>query len=232
MQSLQFFRGFSGTVMSYVYVGLLWLARTLRLIKVTNLEAAQAAIERGNVLFIVNHPSLLETIALPALFWPYPWQEKTRHVPYSVADINLFPEKWQQAFRLVVVSRDETDEAKRVNDLASKRLIRIFKRERGVVIFYPEGGRTFKGTEFITDRERIVRIPRTELVSLAARIGAEIIPVWAEHGDCSKERSLLLSYFMLFTGRQMTLHFGRPLVGEVTETSIAQALLRAGRESG
>lgn len=229
---LQFFRGIPGTLMSYVYVGLLWLARTLRLFRITNLEGARAAIERGSVFFIVNHPSLLETIALPALFWPYPWQEKTRHVPYSVADINLFPEKWQQAFRLVVVSRDETDEAKKVNDHAMKRLIRIFKRERGVVIFYPEGGRTFKGTEFVTEGGRTVRRPRTELVSLAARIGAEIIPVWAEHGDCSRERSLLRSYFMLFTGQRMTLHFGAPLTGEVTETSIAQALLRAGRESG
>lgn len=218
--------------MSYVYVVLLWLARSLRLIKVKNLEEASAAIDRGNVLFIVNHPSLLETIALPALFWPYPWQEKTRRVPYSVADINLFPEKWQRSFRLVVVSRDETDEAKRVNDYASKRLMRILKRERGVVIFYPEGGRTFKGTSFVYDSGRTVRQPRTELVSLAVRIGAEIIPVWADHGDCSRERSLLRSYVMLFTGRRMTLHFGQPLTGEVTETSVAQALLGAGRESG
>lgn len=229
---MQFFRGFSGTVMSYVYVVLLWLARSLRLIKVTNLHGAHAAIERGNVLFIANHPSLLETIALPALFWPYPWQEKTRHVPYSVADINLFPEKWQRAFRLIAVSRDNTPEALAINSQASRRLMKILKQEKGVVIFYPEGGRTFKGRDFIYNGERIVRIPRTELVSLAARIGAEIVPIWAKHGDCSKERGLLKSYFMLFTGQQMTLHFGAPLTGEVTETSIAQALLGAGRESG
>ena len=101
-----------------------------------------------------------------------------------------------------------------------------------MVLFYPEGGRTFKGSDFITAGERIVRLPRCELVALAAKIGAEIIPIWADHGDCSKERGLLKSYWMLFTGRQMTLQFGRPFTGTVTETSIAQALLGAGRESG
>lgn len=228
---MRYFRGFSGIVMSYVLVVLLWIARTLRLFKAINLEKAEQAIARGSVLFICNHPSLLETIAIPSLFWPYPWQEKTRQVPYSVADINLFPLKWQIAFRLLVVSRDNTTEAAAIN----KKLLLNFRhilKDEGVVIFYPEGGRTYKGECFVEEKDRKVRVPKHELVALATKWNTTIIPVWADHGDCSKERGLWKSYWLLFTGRRMTIQFGKPLTGEITPESVALALLRAGRETG
>jgi len=218
-------------VIAYVFVVLLWIARTLRLFKVTNLKEAQQAIELGNVLFICNHPSLLETIAIPSLFWPYPWQEKTRLVPYSVADINLFPIKWQIAFRLLVVSRENTAEATAINTKLPKNLRQILK-SGGTVIFYPEGGRTYKGECFIQENGRRVRIPRHELVALAAKWHTTIIPVWADHGDCSKLRKLWKSYWLLFSGRRMTICFGKPFVGNVTPETVALALLRAGRETG
>lgn len=199
--------------------------------RVCNEHIARNAMRRGGVVLIVNHPSLIETLVLPSLFWWQPRVGKPTWRPWSIADAKLFGKRgaWlYPGFHCVPVHRSACAAAE--NKRAMRRVLEIL-RSNGVVIVYPEGGRTCKGTVFHTDGSRVVRACDPSIVRIAQRVGATVIPVWVEHGRVTTPESFVYGFGKLLRC-PMTVTFGEAMHtrSPATTRDVADALLRAGRE--
>jgi 1-acyl-sn-glycerol-3-phosphate acyltransferase len=98
---------------------------------------------RGGVLIVANHPSIQETIAIPALFVPLsliaPWRS-----PHSTPDKSNFFDRWFWAWarvRMVPIPRGGNGRAMAESVDEIVRLL----RGGATVILFPEGGRTQSG---------------------------------------------------------------------------------------
>ena len=210
----------------------LWLALLFGRIRVRNYGVPLRAMRRGAVVLIANHPSLIETLTLPALFWWWTWLGKPRWRPWSIADALLFGRRgtWlYPGFRCLPVHRKER--AADCNTSSLRQMLTIL-HTRGVVIGYPEGGRTCKGKTFHTNGTRVVRACDPNLVRIAKRTDATIIPVWIDHGLVERPESFGYGYYKLLFCR-MTIAFGEPVTlrSLVTGEAVANALLHVGRTS-
>jgi 1-acyl-sn-glycerol-3-phosphate acyltransferase len=102
---------------------------------------------RGGVLVIANHPSIQETIAIPALFVPLsllmPWR-----LPYSTPDKRNFSDRWFWAWarvRMVPIPRAKKGNGNgRAMAESVDEIVRLL-RGGATVILFPEGGRTQSG---------------------------------------------------------------------------------------
>ncbi len=221
---------FLGTVLTYCLLTFIWICIACGRIRIVGFAVAKKAVAEGNVLLITNHPSLIETIVLPALFW---WKKilgATARVPWSIADDSLFPGQWlYDSFRCIAVCRKEGREAQKKNVHAVRKMQEIFAKQ-GSIILYPEGGRTCKGTEHVSRGSRRVRVCDSKLVVQSVRCGAKVLPVWVDHGTITKPESFWRGYKKLFFGPAMIVTFGRPVSlqrEEVTDKVVAELLLSA-----
>lgn len=223
----------AGSVLAYILLVPLWIARFFGLIKIEHKEHLNAAARMGKLLIIANHPSLLETIVIPSLIWHYGWRDR-RHQVWSVTDEHLFGNRpWlYQAFHCICVSREDTTQAKQRNRAAMLAVTRRLERN-GIVVLYPEGGRTCKGSFVCVDGTRSVRSCSPLIVQLAQKRGAIILPLYVTHGTSDRPLTLGASYRKLFWGTPMVISVGQPLqrAHEVTDAHVVSGLLGAGREN-
>lgn len=225
----------SGIVVAYLLIVPVWICCLCGRVRTRWSPEARLAWRKGGVLFIANHPSLIQTIVLPSIFWYLEWLGRAKHVPWSLADEKLFGNRpWlYQAFRCIVVSRDEN---KLVRDTVNKRSVELTLARLshgGVVLLYPEGGRTFKGSVNCTTAEgRQLRQCKPKLVQRAVQAGSTVIPIWFDHGVSIKPESFWQGYVKLFFGPKCHIYFGTPLkkeASEITEEVVADAILQAGK---
>jgi len=209
----------------------IWISKQCGRIEVHgNVPSSQQVVNTG-ILFIVNHPSLIETIALPALLSPWRWSNvKTAKQPYSLADSRLFGRhsEWlYEHFRCIAVHRHELSSAGK--SWRTARTCLHILTNNGRLIVYPEGGRTYKGTQWHQYGQRMVRTCNPTIVRMAQHANATIVPVWISHGDCTKPQSLLQGYYKLFFQEKLIVTFGAPILfssSVVTGLEVANALLR------
>jgi|AntRauTorckE6833_2_1112554.scaffolds.fasta_scaffold03522_5 1-acyl-sn-glycerol-3-phosphate acyltransferase len=219
----------SGTAAAYGLLIPLWISRWFGRIVVQGELPSKKQIKETGVLLMANHPSLIETIVLPALLSPWRWSVQDTQLPYSVADSQLFGRhsEWlYKHFRCVSVSRDELTSTK-MNRQAARTCIRILAKQ-GLLISYPEGGRTCKGDAWEHSEHGSVRTCNPAIVKIAQRTNAQIIPVWISHGDCTQPESLLRGYYKLFFHQKMIVTFGSPVTfptSPVTSQEVANVLL-------
>lgn len=220
-----------GTTAAYGLLIPIWISRWCGRITVQGEPPSKKTLQETGVLLISNHPSLVETIVLPALLSPWRWSVKDSKLPYSIADSQLFGRhsEWlYKHFRCVSVYRNEQSCTKK-NRQAARSCIRILA-DRGLLIAYPEGGRTCKGDAWEQSAHGIVRTCNPAIVKIAKYTNAQIIPVWISHGDCAQPESLLKGYYKLFFQQKMTVTFGSPVTfpaNTVTNQEVAKVLLRA-----
>jgi 1-acyl-sn-glycerol-3-phosphate acyltransferase len=209
----------------------IWVSKWCGRIEVRGTIPSQRPAANEGILLIANHPSLVETIALPALLSPWRWDIADTKLPYSVADSRLFGRhsEWlYEHFRCIAVHRHELSSAGK--SLKTARTCMQILTKHGLLIVYPEGGRTSKGDQWHQHGPRKVRSCNPTLVKMAQRTNATIIPVWISHGDSTKPQSLLRGYCKLFFQEKMVVTFGSPVTfssPEVTDLEVATALLQA-----
>lgn len=216
-----------GRALSYCLVVPIWLAWAVGLVRVRGWRNVILAVRKGNVVLAPNHPSLLETVAISALFWWRAWFSKDSEVPWSISDQYLFGNKeWvYHGFRCLRVSRETGAESVAMNRVAMRQIYKTLPR--GVISGFFEGGRTCNGGEFVYSGERRVRSCQVAVIKLAAKLDATVVPVWVEFGDSSRPQSFPADYLKLFTGTRMTITFGRPRpAAELTDPQqLAEAIL-------
>ncbi len=212
------------TAAAYALLLPVFLAILVGRVRIENYHVALRQVRQGSVLCISNHPTLIETVALPAIFWWLAWCGRGRKVPWSIADNHLFPFLWlYPAFRCIPIERG-VGASRRENAKALRRVVELWDTQRSVIL-YPEGGRTCKGVVFHERSGRRVREPDVTVVAMAAKRRVPILPVWVDQGDVRVPESLLRGYGRLFWGRPLRIRFGHPQL--VAETSVTGAQVAA-----
>lgn len=183
--------------------------------------AKEVKISRGiGMLILSNHPSLIETLVLPALFWPKFWARPSM-VPISTPDegnfmeAKLFDSKIKKLVKSFMQSVP-TIPIDRSNTLrAGKGMMRIKQSlDSGKTpLLFPEGGRTGKEKNPENLREYEGRFIRRFQPGIAAMLKKTenpfiLLPVWIE----GAEKVLPINSRMPSFGRgkKIRIHFGTP----------------------
>jgi len=206
-----------GELVSTFFTIFTWCFVYLGRIKVVNYDYALRHIKAGKVMMISNHPSLIETIILPCLFWPYKWIGWSKVAPWSVADIQLFSPFSKYIYPgMRCVAVDRTDD-KSANIKAIKQISKILQ-ERGTILVYPEGGRTCKGEKLITQNGRILRECSVNSLKVAVAANATIMPVWIEREEFPVKPESFMSGVVNIWKKPMVIKFGTEISGLNSKT--------------
>lgn len=230
MQQTWYSRAF-GSIITYCLVIPIWLSILCTVVRVRGRRTVVPWLRRGNVILAVNHPTLLETVAVPALFWH--WRIGRRNqVPHSIADEYFFGGRatLQTAAQCILVSRQQTLLAKRKNILALQHTKNLLHRS-GVVIYFPEGGRTCKGTPTHICGTRYMRQCHARFIEKVKNNQTVLIPVWVDAGQTDKPVGLGAGYRQLLRGVRMSITFGQPIkIAEISVTDewLARCILKTG----
>jgi len=168
---------------------------------------------QGKLIVVSNHLSLLEPILLPALFFKEFFFHPIRFSPWSTPDKKNYYDRWYWFWlrpRAVPIQRAGGREI-------LKALFRLKKilNSGGIVILFPEGGRTFKGTEFFySEKGERIRTLKEGVGWLALKTGALVLPIWVNGADNVLPNSLdpeKLYHTYPRVWRKLTIKIGRPL---------------------
>lgn len=214
-------------VIAYMLLIPAYLALLCKRVRVDNYQQTLQQVREGNVLIISNHPSLIEVILIPALFWWLGWAGQGARVPWSIGDSSLFIFYWlYPPFRGIPVERG-AHKNQRQNVKAVRATMKVLKRP-GTVILYPEGGRTVKGEVFYALGENRVREPDISIIRFAAENDCRVLPVWVSGPRITTPESFFRGYVRLLFGTRIRLTFGTPVhlvPDNITKQSVAHLLL-------
>ncbi|MDO8424785.1 MAG: lysophospholipid acyltransferase family protein [bacterium] len=179
-------------------------------VKISGFNRKKLKLGEKGLIVISNHPSLWEPGVIPFLFFPG-YLFSLRLVPVSVVDkADYYNSGWFSPFRfacLPVERRNTKEEMKAMGKMLSH------LERGGVLIIYPEAGRTFKGEEFrySSSGERIRCFPKG-LRKLFLESGSPVLPLWTKGGDRIILNELAHPRFPHFTfpriWRVLTIRFG------------------------
>lgn len=172
-------------------------------------ERYEAALRRGRVVIVANHPSVVESYFLSVLLSSFFWRSIPELWPYSLPDPGSFLPRWLwwsfPLIRCVTVERGSVASRRR----ALHRSINFLRKGECIVI-HPEGGRTTKGISYTYGPSlRRIRTPLEPGVAtiIASMPDIKVLPVWVDvHGP---EYSGVLSYWEALT-RGFTITVGEP----------------------
>ncbi len=165
-----------GTPLGILFLLLLIAGR----IKINGYGRALRVIAHGKVIIAANHPSMLETILIPLLFFPL-YLVSPRFFIWSVPDKRLLAPRMRWLFwfgRCITLDRSDPSSTKP----ALQKLTDILKHN-GVVVMHPEAGRTHKGEIFLVRGNRRIRHFVSGVPSLARNASAVILPLWISGTD-------------------------------------------------
>lgn len=138
---------------------------------------------KKKLIVVSNHPSLLETVLLPAsLFFPQVLLDPFSYIPWSTPDRRNFYDRWYWFWiRPISIPIDRKNRANGMRSLYE--IARVLEREK-IVIIFAEGGRTFRGTEFVYSKEgKRIRPLENSIGWLVTRTKAHVLPIWVEGTD-------------------------------------------------
>lgn len=165
-----------GIPLGIFFVLLLALGR----IKIKGYGRAVRLVARGKVIIAANHPSMLETLLIPLLFFPL-YLVHLRFFVWSVPDRRLLNPTLRWLFCLLrCVTLDRSDPS--LTKPALYKLTEILEHN-GIVLIHPEAGRTSKGETFLMRGDRRMRHFVSGVPSLARSTGATILPLWVSGTD-------------------------------------------------
>ncbi len=163
-----------------IFLGVIFiLLRSLGRIKVNNRRNFPH--EQKNMIIVANHPSFLEPVLLPLLFFPEYWKNPFL-IPWSTPDRGLI---WPILFwlkpRAVSINRIKSGMRDRLSSFWQ--ILKILQAG-GRIIFFPEGGRTFKQKKFVFSKsgKRLGTISRSTTL-LASKAGSTILPIWVDAAE-------------------------------------------------
>jgi hypothetical protein len=193
----------------------------------------QAARE-GRTLILTNHPSLLaETFLLGALAAPL-YLRDPRRALWNMPDARLLdswrmPQWLRDDLHCIVADRRNAMK----NGRAFQKALAVLEAG-GTIVAHPEEGRTFGAANKLReplkrDAREMQKIERSQLVTLAARTGAQILPGWVDVpyardalplGTCIK-RLITTDETITFSFRESPYRL-KPEIDVVLENSVLQ----------
>lgn len=156
----------------------------LRLIKNIEVIGAENLSKRDGdaVILASNHPSMLETILIPTLvyfhFFPASFFRPLKYLPWNLPDVLWLKRCFVLQFLHPIPVRYQRRDFGALNRAAG------VLRSGGWLTITPEGGRTAKGTDFLTTpRGARIRRPRSGIGRLIRTCNPKIVPIWVEGAD-------------------------------------------------
>jgi len=138
--------------------------------------------KKEKLILVSNHPSLLEPFLLPALFLGDYLFSPFKFAPWSTPDKENFYDKWYWFWarpRVIPIKRGSIRE-EAVSLIRMKKVL----ENRGIIIFFPEGGRTYKGKRFLKSfKGKKIRELKEGIGWLVLKTKANVLPVWVEGTD-------------------------------------------------
>lgn len=158
--------------------GLLLLLILLGRIGVRGYHWKKFTSRKKGMIVICNHPSLVEPGILPFLFFPW-YLVFPRFAPISTPDErNYYNKLWFTLLRPVCIPIRRNAPPREA--LGILRKMRGVAEKGGILILFPEGGRTFKGDKFISLKNRRIRKFPTGISYLFDGLNCFILPIWVE----------------------------------------------------
>jgi len=191
-----------------LFLGAMFLIlRLLRRIKVVHSERLPHW--QKNMLIVSNHPSLIETILLPNLLLGENLLHPLQFLPVSTPDKKNFYDPWWFFWlRPVSIPIDRDNSRSRDPLRAMLDVLQSGKR----LILFAEGGRTFKGKDFVlSTKGRRMRQLVNGAGLLATKARSMVLPIWvggAEHKSFN-DFFLLLGLWGFWRYR-ITIKIGQP----------------------
>jgi 1-acyl-sn-glycerol-3-phosphate acyltransferase len=154
-----------------------WILRLMGILRVEGWKNFPK--QKGKILLVSNHPSLVEPVLLSGLFF-HQYAIRPKLGPFTLADKRNYYNKWWAYVlrpRLIPVDR-----AKLTGDAGSLvTATKVIESGANVVVF-PEGGRTFKGLSFLIspNGRKKIRPLKSGFALLATMPGVTLVPVWFE----------------------------------------------------
>ncbi len=163
---------------------LLFFLGLLRALNVINiLHKERLSFNKRGLIVISNHPSLLEPIIIPLLFYKDYLISPIKLRPFSTPDKSNYYDKWYWYWMLRLLSVPIDRGNRRSEVTAFFRMAEIINSE-GILILFPEGGRTDNGTDFHYSRKgKRIRILKQGIASLISRTGASVLYIWVEGAE-------------------------------------------------
>lgn len=157
-----------------------WSLYLLGCIKVRGLKNLPGFWRKNGVVFVSNHPSLVEPVLLIGLLFFHYLVRPFKYGPYTVAEQANYLNKWWSLLissRIIPVNRENPKETAKGLIVAVKKVL----SSGGNLFFFPEGGRTFKGTDFhYSESGRKVREFEPGLAAIATIVQCQVVPIWFE----------------------------------------------------
>lgn len=207
-----------------IFIGIIFLLfKSLGIVKVYGKK--NFPVWQGNVLLISNHPSLLDPIILVALFFPQYFWRPFRYSPWNMAESKNYGNKlfYLMRPRLILIDREDKH-SKAEGIILAKNIL----NSGGVMILFPEGGRTSSGENFLESTTgKKIRNFKPGFAWLAAQTGATVVPAWIEGTDNVLPNRRKVSYFYFFKfWKKIVIKLGKPFYVDrdaKTEMVIKQA---------
>ena len=203
--------GLAGGLCVWSLIGLSRVTRGRFGIQLRGYTLGKITAPREGLLIMINHPSMAEVFIIPFVFFPW-FLFNLRYAPISTPDLKNFKQRFW--FPLVeaaciVMSRGKKAAYDALGEITNR------LREGIVVIYQPEGGRTYRGTAFRSSVSgKTLRTVKSGIGRIVQDTDTVVLPVWAGGGDevMPNEREgepFHLSFPRFW--RPMTITFGDPV---------------------
>jgi 1-acyl-sn-glycerol-3-phosphate acyltransferase len=183
----------------------------------------------GGTLIVSNHPSLLETILLPLLYFPHFLTHPFLAFPWSTPDRKNFMSKWYFRLfahtRMIFVDRDSPSPAS--NMRVVRKIISVLWA-KGTVILFPEGGRTFKRPlKMVSQKNKELGTLSRSVECILRNARSAIVPVWVEGCDKALPPG---KYIPRFVHGPVIIKIGEPIRQRISAENLQHTLLRIADE--
>jgi 1-acyl-sn-glycerol-3-phosphate acyltransferase len=177
--------------------------------RVKIISQAKGFYRQGKIILAANHPTLLEPVLVNLAFFPNYLRHPTL-IPWNTPVRKFYDPSWCWWYRHRAVPVEIEGNQFSLSRKAIRKMKELLQN-RQVLILFPEGGRTFKGKEFIISREKHKQIRQLKegVAWLAKQTGAKIVPIWIE----GSEKVLPNGKFPFprFWKSKITIRIGQPL---------------------
>ena len=136
---------------------------------------------KNGLIVISNHLSLLEPLIVSALFFDQYFFHPFRLSPWNIPEEKNYDNKFWKWAKARIIWVDRTD---------SRKAIETFKKAKnvvnkgGILIIFPEGGRTFKRKHKLSSKKnKKIGVLQEGIGLLILKTQAPVLPIWIEGSD-------------------------------------------------
>lgn len=178
-------------------------------------------------ILVANHPSFLEPVLVPLIFFRKYALHPIRLLPWNVPEKSRFYDPWFFAWsRCHSIPVDRQDKSLATNKATLQKMKQVLRQGQPLILF-AEGGRTFNGKEFsYSPKGKRLRKLQKGVAWLIKQTGAKVLPIWIDGSDKVfpyKER------FPKFWRARIIIKIGNPLLfpSSISQEAILEKITTA-----